>query len=113
MKKYILPTAILVVTIFSVNAYACSKKGETRNPVAKLSERLDLSDEQTAKVKTIFEENRDACEEKESRKEHHTCMEAIKDSVDSALKEILSDEQMALFEEMQSRKREHHGRHRR
>ncbi len=106
MKKILLILLLAVGFLSTATAYAFH--GEPRkSPVDFLIEELELNDDQANTIASLFEEARDACEESSSREERHECMKAQKETLDSEIATLLTEDQLEVFNELQSRRREH------
>lgn len=69
-----------------------------RSPALMLQRRLDLTDEQAARVEEVFEARRERIEA--ILREVEPRMQAQRDSTDIELRSILTDEQREAFDEM-------------
>jgi Spy/CpxP family protein refolding chaperone len=75
--------------------HAPGEKRQGRDPLEEITKRLNLSEEQKAKVKTILESMRQ--ETDNVRKNVRTAIGEIKKKTDSQIMEILTDEQKEKF----------------
>lgn len=94
MKKTLI--ALTLAAIIPAAAYAASdgRGHHTRGPhIERLAERLELSEEQQAKVRTLFEEQR----------EQH---QAMREQMRSKMAEVLTQEQIAKMEAMREMHKE-------
>ena len=115
MKKVLL-TTLIALSVGS--AYAQIDDGDERgskhgmkhrgDPVAHLTEKLNLTEDQAAEITAIFEESRAMHKEIQGTVQEDHC--AVRDNTRSELAAVLTDEQLAEFETMQS-KRAMRGRH--
>ncbi|OGX35457.1 MAG: hypothetical protein A3C36_01720 [Omnitrophica WOR_2 bacterium RIFCSPHIGHO2_02_FULL_52_10] len=97
---------VLSLTVMmTVNTYAHYGMGEgdgdyVAKKVAKLTEQLSLSAEQAAQVEALIKEK---MEKKNAIKEEkHAAIEAVKEEYSVKIKALLTDEQKAKYEEMQT-----------
>lgn len=89
--------ALTLAAIIPAAAYAAGNKpGEhSRGPhIERLAERLELSEEQQAKMRTLFEEQR-------------AQREAMRAQMRGKMAEVLSPEQLAKMDAMRDKHREH------
>jgi len=101
MKKTLI--ALLCAAAIPAAAYAAS--GDRGRPdrgarMERLAERLELSDEQRARLETLFEEQRAE-------------RDAMREQMRARMAEVLTPEQQARMGEMREQRRDgrHHGRH--
>jgi hypothetical protein len=117
MKKVLL-TTLIALSVGSVYAQpdADGVRGERHglkhrgDPVAHLTEKLNLSEDQAAQVSAILEESRAMHKEIQGTVQEEHC--AVRENTLSELAAVLDDEQLAHFEDMQSRRAmrgRHHG----
>lgn len=95
MKKTLI--ALTLAAIIPAAAYAASDKGGVHMRgahVERLAERLELNDEQQAKVRALFEEQ---------RAQH----ESMREQMRGKMAEVLTPEQLAKMEAMRDQYREH------
>ncbi|MEH6911069.1 MAG: hypothetical protein V7459_10815 [Oceanicoccus sp.] len=90
--KIILTT--LIVTLISLNSFADDPHDKRMNHMSK---QLDLSEEQTEQIQTIFESK------KEKRQAIHEQMKALRSETNSEISATLNDEQREKFEKMQQK----------
>ena len=94
MKKFLIP-GVVALSLAAGGALACNK-GEKR--VQRLTEKLNLTEEQAAQVQEFFSEKRETM---------HAHREEQRAITLNQLSTVLSEEQLAEFEEMTFRKRHH------
>lgn len=95
MKKSLI--ALTLAAIIPAAAYAASDRGgeHTRGAhVERLAERLELNEEQQAKMRALFEEQ---------RAQH----KAMREQMRGKMSELLTPEQLAKMEAMRDQHREH------
>lgn len=95
MKKTLI--ALTLAAIIPGAAYAASDQGGAHMRgahVERLAERLELNDEQQAKVRALFEEQ---------RAQH----QAMREQMRGKMAEVLTPEQLAKMEAMREQRREH------
>lgn len=116
MKKLIVLT---IAALFAVTAFGQEKRQSTPEARAekvtnKMKEKLNLTDEQVAKIKAI---NLDAAKKKDElkgkgkdqRKEMRTQVKSIEDDRDSKILEVLTEEQKAQYKKMREKSKDHRG----
>ncbi len=84
--------------MIALTAYAGSMDGSRM--MKGLTNKLDLTTEQQAQVKQIFEAKRPQMEAL------HQQMKALRDETDTEIKAILTTDQLKKFEEMQAKRKE-------
>lgn len=114
MKRAIMTLAIIMMAATSLQAMAGddnTRKGKgdkyRGDPIARLTDALELSDEQAVDVATILEDSRAQHRAIQESVEDEHC--AVRENTYNELASILTEEQMARFEQMES-KRKSHGR---
>ncbi|HKJ16081.1 MAG TPA: hypothetical protein VJ984_01865 [Xanthomonadales bacterium] len=115
MKKVIMTLAVLMLAATSAQAQTSSddtragKGGKHRgDPVARLTQALDLSDDQAMEVSVILEESRDQHRAIQESVQAEHC--AVRQNTHDQLSTVLTEEQMTKFEQMKTR-RMNRGRH--
>jgi Spy/CpxP family protein refolding chaperone len=96
--------AMLGLTPLSVQAWG--RGGRESNPdraVARLTEPLDLTDEQQGQVRQILEER--FAERRELRAAHHEEMETLREETEGKLAEVLTAEQMDELRQLREERR--------
>lgn len=114
MKKILV---LAFAALFTMSAFAQDKRQSTPEARAekvtnKMKEKLNLSDEQVAKIKAI---NLDAAKKKDElkgkgkdeRKEMRTKIKNIETDRDNKILEVLTDEQKAQYNKMKENAKEH------
>lgn len=110
--KQILPAIILCTSISGVQACPGEKggfhgKGDFKERKAEhLDSKLDLTDEQKAKVDAILESKHQQA--KAIFEESHPKMEALKKSTDAEIRAILTSEQQTKFDKLAAEREEKH-----
>lgn len=109
MKKILQISFILLALLISINTFAQrgSAKGDPEARATKmtahLTEALELSDEQATKIKAIhlkYGERIQALREQGDRDKTRAAMQQMRADIDSEIKQVLTAEQAAKFEEM-------------
>jgi Spy/CpxP family protein refolding chaperone len=124
--KLAMPTILTVLLLLPLAALA---QDDDRGPyrrqgppdmdrvMADLDQQLDLTDDQSAQVRTILEEQRQAMqqlrdefgrpEDDQAREEMRGRVRAIHHDTQERLSQVLDEEQMQRFQELQRRRRHH------
>jgi Spy/CpxP family protein refolding chaperone len=102
MKKFTIAALVLALAGFGAAAMACDgpKGHKGKGPeqrLERMSEHLDLTPEQREQVKQAFEAN---------KAKHEGAREAMHADMKASLAKILSQEQMAKFDEMHAKHRD-------
>jgi Spy/CpxP family protein refolding chaperone len=102
--------AVLGLALMSLAPLAVQARGRHGQPpsperaVERLTQQLDLSDEQQGKVHAILEES--FTQRHELRDQHRQEMEAMRDATEDQLSAVLTGEQMDELLEMREERRE-------
>lgn len=119
--KIIKATFLFCVVMFAVGAYAWqSPSGQERNQgrgpmsvddrVKMLADRLNLSDDQQSKVKSILTDSQKQQQSIRddsslSEDDRRSKMRGLRESTNSKIREVLNDDQKKKFDEMQQQMR--------
>ncbi|MCP4570426.1 MAG: hypothetical protein GY841_22820 [FCB group bacterium] len=113
MKKTILYLTVLAFA-FSISALAAPKGITIEDRIERMTEQLELTDEQVEQVTDIYNESEipdimdrmENADDRESRRSIGTEMRTEMDKVHEQIKEILTDEQKEKFEKSMNNRRE-------
>ncbi len=116
MKKTVMTLVVLILTATSVHAQTDGpdrhkgKGGKHRgDPVERLADALDLTDDQAVELTVIMEESRARHRAIQESVQAEHC--AVRENTFAELASILTEEQMAQFEQMESKSKNHGRRH--
>lgn len=105
-------TILLLSTVLSLGLFGQESGDKKDSRMEKLTERLDLSDEQVAEVELIFKEikkEKTVIKQNEllTVEERKKQLKSLKLESEEKLSKVLSQEQMAEFKEMKAERQEH------
>jgi len=94
--------------ILALNVYrGLARRGEPRDRLEQLSQRLDLNADQKAKVQQIFSDTRDQL--RALRRESEPRVNDIRAQADQKLQQVLTPDQWQRFQKIRSEARERRG----
>lgn len=98
--KYLI--TILIISCFSLSSFADEKGGHR---MERMTKKLELSEEQAAQVKSIFDSKKD------QRDAIHQQMEALHQQTNSEIANILTPEQLEKFNTFKDKKKDRKNKH--
>lgn len=113
MKRFRLTSTIAALTLASVSSLVLA-----RGPIDRLAERLDLDEQQTATISTLFDEYRDYVTNEiewrdsygEPKPEARDKVRTAREALDQEILAVLDEEQAEAYAEMRERREGHRDR---
>jgi|WetSurMetagenome_2_1015567.scaffolds.fasta_scaffold214720_1 hypothetical protein len=102
MKKIAL---LILVFIFQLTIIYAQKGFPPKDRVSELKKKLELTDDQTKKIESIFEDNHKKMDalfdkDKEDREASRTAMKEIMDNTNNEIEKVLDKNQLAKYQKL-------------